>query len=464
MPGFPLILLVAVLNAAVAPQSAPAPALPGLALDAYPPAARDAIARAHAAAAARPSDADAAGTLGRVLHAWEQWDAAHEAYRRAQSLAPRAFDWPYLDAVVLQRLVRHAEAASQLEAAVAIRPDYLPARVRLAEAWLDAGDLERSKRLFTALTDPDSAPATAFGLGRIAAAQGDHKSAVEDFQRAIALYPEYGAAHYALALSYRALGRRDEARAALEQHAKFGARWPAVADPVLASVAAMRDDAGALLQRGIKLGDAGDVEGAIAAHEAALGIDPNNAQAHANLISLYGRTRDWAKADAHYHAVLKLGLNVADAHYDYGVLLGMQERWEEAADAYRRAIALNPLHARAHNNLGQILERSGQFDAATAEYRRALESQPTLRLARFNLGRMLIGAGRPDEAIQELQQVTEPRDAEAPKYLFALSTAYVHAGKRDDGIRWAAAARDLARQFGDEALASAIERDLAAIR
>ena len=72
MPGFPLILLVAVLNAAVAPQSAPAPALPGLALDAYPPAARDAIARAHAAAAARPSDADAAGTLGRVLHAWEQ--------------------------------------------------------------------------------------------------------------------------------------------------------------------------------------------------------------------------------------------------------------------------------------------------------------------------------------------------------------------------------------------------------
>ena len=89
----------------------------------------------------------------------------------------------------------------------------------------------------------------------------------------------------------------------------------------------------------------------------ALTADPSNAQAHANLISLYGRTHNWAKAEEHYKAVVELGVNVADAQYDYGVLLSMQERWDEAADAYRKALALNPLHAQAHNNLGQILER-----------------------------------------------------------------------------------------------------------
>ena len=93
---------------------------------------------------------------------------------------------------------------------------------------------------------------------------------------------------------------------------------------MLAAVKPLRDDPGALLQRGVKLADAGDVDAAIAAHEAALAIDPSLAQAHANLIALYGRQRNFAKAEAHYRAVVALGVNVADAHYDYGVLLGFR--------------------------------------------------------------------------------------------------------------------------------------------
>jgi protein O-GlcNAc transferase len=448
---------------ALAAQAAPPP-LPYLALDSYPAAAREAIARAHREAAARPRDAQAAGALGRVLHAWEQWDAAHQAYTRAQALAPQTFEWHYLDALVLDRRARASEAAAQLEAALAVSPNYLPAQVKLAESLLEAGNLDESQRRFSALTHPDAAPAAAFGLGRIAAAQGRHAAAVEHFQQAISLFPEFGAAHYALALSYRALGRRDEAQAALERHGRFGARWPAVADPVLAGVTTLRDDPGALLQRGIKLADAGDVDAAITAHEAALAMDPSLAQAHANLIALYGRTRNWTKAEEHYRAVVRLGVNVADAHYDYGVLLGLQEQWDPAADAYRNALALNPLHAQAHNNLGQILERHGKIDEAAAEYARAVERAPTLRIARFNLGRMLIGQGHNDRAIAELAKLTEPRDAEAPRYLFALSTAYVRAGRKTEGLRWATEARDLALTFGDTALAAAIERDMATIR
>lgn len=448
---------------ALASQSS-LPPLPALALDAYPSAARAAIARAHRDAAAHADDASATGALGRVLQAWEQWDAAHQAYARAQALAPRAFEWQYLDAIVLQRQARPADAAARLEAALALSPAYLPAKIKLAEALLDAGQLDQSQRRFEALSDPDAAPAVAFGLGRIAAARGKHEAAIEQLQRAVTLFPEFGAAHYALALSYRALGRRDEAQAALDRHARFGARWPAVADPVLAAVTTLRDDPAALLQRGVKLADAGDLDGAINAHEAALAIDPSMAQAHANLISLYGRQRAFDKAEAHYKAVVSLGVNVADAHYDYGVLLGLQERWTEAADAYRLALALNPFHADAHNNLGQILERGRQLPEALAEYRLAVDNRPTLRLARFNLGRMLIALGRPDEAATELQQIVEPRDAEAPRYLFALSAACVRIGKKSDGVKWATEARDLALKFGDTALAAAIERDLASIR
>jgi tetratricopeptide (TPR) repeat protein len=470
MSGVNLHLFVAT---AIAAQVA-APPLPRLALDTYPSAARDPISRAHHDASARPDDASAVGALAKVLHAWEQWDAAHQAYARAEALAPPTFEWHYLDGLVLQRLARHAEAAVRFREALTASPDYLPARIKLAEATLEAGDLDTSERLFDELIrrpgpfGPGSARAAEapaqFGLGRIAAARSHHDAAIPHLQRAVELFPEWGAAYYALALSYRATGRQDDAQRALERHRQYGARWPAVEDPVMAAIAALRDDAMANVRRGVKLAETGDLEDAIAAHEAALAQNPSLAEAHANLISLYGRARNWTKAEEHYRAVVALGVDLGTAHYDYGVLLGLQEKWDLAADAYRQAIAVNPLHADAHNNLGQILERQRRFDAAADEYRRAVESQPALRLARFNLGRMLIALGRNGEAIAELEKIVEPRDAEAARYLFALSTAHVRAGHKDEGIRWATDARQVALEHGQQELAAAIARDLAALR
>ena len=464
VPRAALIVLGLALLAATAGGQDRIPPLPRLALDTFPTAARTAIERANRDAAAHPADAQVVGALGRVLHAWELWGAAHEAYARAQALAPRTFEWQYLDAIVLQRLARPADAARRLKEALAVSPDYLPAKLRLAEALLDAGDLDESERLFSQLTDPACEPAVQFGLGRIAAVHGRHEEAVRHLERAVALFPEFAAAHYALALSYRALGRRDDARTALERHARYGALWPSLPDPALEAVTSLREDAAAMLQRGIKLGDAGDIEGAIAAHEAALAADPSLAQAHANLISLYGRAHNWQKAEEHYRAVVASGVSVADAEYDYGVLLGMQEKWELAADAYGRAIARNPQHAQAHNNLGQMRERERKLEDALAEYRRAVDAQPTLRIARFNEGRMLIALGRNDEAIASLQNLTDPRDAEAPRYLFALSAAHFRAGHKDEALRWATEARQLALRYGDTELAAAIERNLASIK
>ena len=303
-----------------------------------------------------------------------------------------------------------------------------------------------------------------FGLGRIAAARGHHEEAIARLQRALALSNEWGAAYYALALSYRAVGRRDEAQRALEQHAKYGPAWPALEDRVLAGIRALRDDAATNLERGLKLASAGDLPGAIAAHEAAVARDPSFAQAHANLISLYGQLQDLDRAEAHYRAVVALGVSLGDAHYDYGVLLGMRAQWDRAAEAYRLAIAVNPQHANAHNNLGQILERQGLTGDAAEEYRHAVASRPDFRLARFNLGRMLIVLGKPREAVGELETLTQPRDAETPRYLLALASAYARAGDKALAIKWATDARQLALEHGQGELAAAIDRQLSSIK
>ena len=456
--------LSAVLTAVCLATGQPLPPVPELALASFPSSARDALARVHLEASKRPSDSNAVGTLGRWLQAWEQWQSAHQSYARAQALAPDTFDWQYLDAIVLQRLAQHAEAAARLRRALAIRPAYLPARVKLAEALLDDGDLKGSKVLFEKITsEPAAEPAAQLGLGRIAALEGRHDVAITHFERAIALFPEFGAAHYALARSYRAAGRQDDARRALGAHARHGARWPAIDDPVLAAVTGLRDDARAILRKGIASADAGDVESAIAEHEAALVRDPSLVQAHANLLSLYGRTKNWPKAHEHYRAAMAAGFTTADLHYDYGVVLGLEQKWEAAEEAYRRAIAANPLHAQARNNLGQLLERR-DVAAATSEYQRALEAQPSFRLARFNLGRMFLAIGKAPEALAEFDKLQQPVDAETPRYLFALSAAYVRTGRKDQGIEMASRAQRLALEYGQSDLASAIARELAKLK
>lgn len=467
--GIPTLVLAGILTAHVAAQGQnaprPLPPLPSVALESFPEVARGSLKTALAKARATPADAMVVGGLGITLQAWEQWEAAHAAYRRAQALAPEAADWRHLDGLVLQRQARHGEAAAAFEAALRAAPGLLAARAGLAESRFEQGELEKSREAYEALSrEPAAAPVGALGLGRIAARLGRHDEALEHFDRAIRLFPEFAAAHYGRAQSLRAVGRRAEAAAALEQQRRHGTRWPAIADPFAARVALVRDDPRGHLFRGLRLAELGDLDGAIAAHEDAIARNPSLAQARANLISLYGRAGKYADAERHYRALLEIGYNLDEAHYNYGVLLGLQKRWAESEQAFARAVAVNPLHAQARNNLGQMLEGRGDVAAALEQYRAAVAADPGLRVARYNLGRMHLAQKRPAEAAAEFERLREPVDAESARYLYALAVAHIQSGNREHGVVLAREARDRAARFGQDALVAAIDRDLASLK
>jgi tetratricopeptide (TPR) repeat protein len=462
-------LAAAAAAAAQPTPPAPVPALPVLTLESFPTAARAAIADARREAAARPDDATAVGRLGMVLHAWEQWQSAAIAYERARMLAPRDIEWPYLGAIVALRTGRVDDAVKLLDSAAAAGASAslpLAMRMKLAEALVNGGNLTRGAELYATLAkEPAAQPEAEYGLGRIAALKGDWKTAAAHQQRACDLFPEFGAAHYALGLAYRNTGRLDDAQRELALHRRYGPRWPAIDDPVLAKVNALKDDARANLERGIRLGNEGKLAEAIAAHDAALAKDPDNAQVHANLISLHGRLGQWADAEKHFKAVVALKSNLDEAYYNYGIVLTLQKRDAEAADAFRHAIDANPLHAQAYNNLGVLFERERRWEDAAGAYRHAIESQPAFRLGRFNLGRMLIALGRNDDAVVELEKLIalEPRDEESPRYVYALSTAHLRAGRVGRALEYAQEARRLALAYDQAALVAAIDKDLAAL-
>ena len=423
---------------------------------------REPIGRALAEARAHPKDPARVGALGMVLQAWEQFATAAAVYADALALE-RRFDWYYLAGVVQARLAHHADAAALLREAVALSPT-VPARLALADALFESGEVDASEPLYRALTaEPAAEPHARYGLGRVLAARGEHEAALRELDAAISLYPEFGAAWYAKGFALRSLRRPEEARVALTRAQELGTRWPAVEDPLMASVSALRDDAVAHLRRGRALEARGDVAGAIREHEAALAANPAMAQAHVNLISLYGRQGAWQQAEAHYHEAVRLGSAVPEAHYNYGVLLLLQDRDAEATAAFQQAIAGNPENAAAWNNLGQLAERGGQPAAALDAYRRAVERAPADPTMRFNLARMLIATKHYAEAIPQLETLSTEDGPERPRYVFGLATAWVHAGDLGKGRQYANEARALAAARGQLDLVAAIDRQLAGL-
>ena len=441
-------------------------AAPPLTFAHLPASARRPLEEAYERAKASPRDPARAGGLAMLLHAHEQLASARAWYRTAQALEPRTLAWPYLTAVTFAAEGYPAAAIPLFRQALDIDPAYAPARLGLADALRDSGDSGASAKQYTALLEdfPELAAAH-YGLGQIASKSGDPSAAAARYERAIELAPQFGAAHYALALAYRDLGKTDLARAHLERHRQWGTRRPAPADPVLDRVAALKQTARDLLADAAAAAEQGRLETSIARHLEVIETDPDAAaQAHVNLIALYGRTGHSQKAEAHYRAALALGSSLADAHYNYGVLLAAGKRDREAIDAFTRALDVNPFHAQAHYNLGSLLARQRRFEEAASHFTQALANDPAHRGARFNLGRTLAALGRPREAIAQFERLLGTNDDDMPRVALELATAWVAAGDVAKALAFAEQARTAASARGALELAATADALLRKIK
>ncbi len=440
------------------------PKLPRLPLDHFSPAIREQIDEADSYASSHPGDASASGRLGMILQAYGLFEEATMCYRRAAQLEPKVFRWMYYLGLVQADQGRCEQATSTLRLALRIDPDYVAAKLRLANCLLASADWQASQELYTEILkkDPDQAEAY-YGVGRIRTSRHDHAGAAEAYSKAIALFPDFGAAHYSLALTYRSLGETDKAEEQLRLYEKNKNNAPPVGDPLLGEVRALNQSASYHVQMGVELERQGKLEASAEAQERALAIDHGLVQAHINLIKLYGQLNQFDKAEEHYRAATRLDPGSVDAYYNYGVLLLGAEKYQPSEDAFRKTLEINPYYAAAHNNLGYLLERRGSFTEAEVEYRKALENRPGDHQAHFNLGRLLVNEKKYQEGIKELEKTLAPEDENTPRYLYALGAAFARSGDRQNALRYIRQARDGAAARGQSALIASIDRDLHAL-
>lgn len=453
------LLLPFLLTSACQPQRQ-LPQLPTVDVATAQKPVRESIESALGAARAKPDDAALVARLGMTLHAHKQFAAAAQAYERAAALDSTQPDYLYYWGTTLAADGRYADAVATLNASLRIRRS-APARLQLADALYASGKAAEARREYETLVAADNTLAAAhYGLGRCL----EGAAAAAAFERAIELFPRYGAARFALAAVYRQTGQRAKADAMLENYERDKLLAPPIDDPAMAAVQALDASAMGLLRASRALGRAGRFSEAAALQERAIAADPKLALAWVNLISIYANLDQPQKAEAAYRSAIALEPKNTDAHYNFGVFCAQQERLPEAQKAFEAAIAADPGKAEAIDSLGAIIEQSGAWDRAAALYRRAIAANRSLPLAHFHLGRILANQRRYPEAIREFEQSLEPVSDQTPGFLYALGATHARAGTRSKAIEILQRARAEAGRWQQTPLADSIDRDLAKLQ
>ena len=160
----------------------------------------------------------------------------------------------------------------------------------------------------------------------------------------------------------------------------------------------------------------------------ALEIDENSAEAHTSMAFIKFRW-DWDRTatEREFQEAIKLKPAYAPAHQWYSSYLVAVERFDEAIAEAKRTEELEPLSFVASSHLGWIYYLSGQNDNAIEQCRKILELDPSSFPARRYLGLAYEAKGMYPEAIAEFQ--TGVKLSGSPLMHALLGHAYAASGR-----------------------------------
>ena len=269
-------------------------------------------------------------------------------------------------------------------------------------------------------------------------ARADIDAAIEHFERAVALDPNF-------ALAYSALG-------------------------------------GCYVNRVLKgLGEARDHELAEAAFSKALALDPKLLEARMHMVFIYlsrnekqqareevERLRSeypndvgvhfvrgvLARLDAEYDRALRsfermAKLNPAErvvVSYNRARVFMYQRRWEEALAELDQGAEMEPDHPMIRTFRARVLFYRGEVVSATSLLRLVLENHPQMDGIRPILATCLAAQGKPEEAMAQLTDRVKEVAAADHDIAYWLGSAFALLGEKDQALEWLAAAIKLGNE------------------
>jgi Flp pilus assembly protein TadD/peroxiredoxin len=149
--------------------------------------------------------------------------------------------------------------------------------------------------------------------------------------------------------------------------------------------------------------------------------NPNDAEAHYNLGTLYLRRNDDASARLYLQQALKLRPMYPEAWNNLAMVAAHEGNSEEAIRDFRQALTLRPGYVTALLNLGNFYRHQNEFDEAKVLLLRAVDSEPDNAEANYSLGMLYGQQGDAQRASEYLQTAITLR----PDYADALNNLAV---------------------------------------
>ena len=315
------------------------------------------------AARANPHSGSHRGTLGLAYEANGYDAAALESYAQADALDGDAFEWPYLQAILLQQQAHFDEALERMDRALQIDPDYAPAWLWRGYWLLDVDRVEEAETSFSRADDLGAGAPAGVGQSRVHLRRGDAPAALELLEP-LSETLDHPLVFRLLGRALRDLGRLDDARLALSKGRE--ARQLTWVDPVLDRRTPFIAGFGGRMLQAESLVASGDAAEALPILEELVIDFP----AHATLLNLlavaYSQTGDADKS----LAVLELAVELAPEYYP--LHLNLAGAYDDLGDTGRaldfldRAIEVHPTFSVAHERKGVVLMRMGRYEEALA--------------------------------------------------------------------------------------------------
>jgi tetratricopeptide (TPR) repeat protein len=301
--------------------------------------------------------------------------------------------------------------------------DINPSTVESPETYLQYGDRYRtSENLPLALKNyqralainPDFARAHE-RVGTIYQQQGNIMEAIASFSKAVQLEPQSSESQLGLGNAYQQMGWAELAISHFQQALELAP------ESFLAEYHCRLGDS---------LQERGRIVEAIASYERAIATNPDYVDGYRAIAQIHIKQHDpqaansiYERADVHNSELLQ--------SKDYNAL-GMawltstkiegqsaDDLVDRAIACFQRAIQIDPSYANAHCNLGSAFIRQSQVKDAILAYKEAIDIDQNFAHPYFNLGILLNNIGKVDEAIACLQSAIHlsPNWVEAHQYL-----------------------------------------------
>jgi tetratricopeptide (TPR) repeat protein len=310
---------------------------------------------------------------------------------------------------------RNAEQA--FRAAIKIRPDYIEARLALADM---AAQSEKGRQIALQQIEkvldlkPDYPPAF-FRIAQIHSDRGDIHAAQKTYIQAIQRNPQYTKARYNLGLLYLDEKRWADARAQFH--------WIQEQEP---------DNAIVHFQLGRSAYGEKDYVTALNEYQSALDLTGGNYdKALLNMGLVYKAQKKTDQAVAAYRKLLDSDPQYPEAWYNLGLVYLQIQQFREAEQALMSAAKFNKRYYQAWFNLGVLYTKINQEDKAIQAYHKALDIRPDYQKAQLNLAVRYAKKGQYDKAIELYKTVLKDNSSYASAWL-NLGIAYVKTNNHSD--------------------------------